>query len=205
MLDRFLLPIAQRALKPIVNQCVKYKVSANQITVIGFIIGMLSAVFIVNQFYLLGLVCIVLNRVCDGLDGEVARQTKPTQAGAFLDIVLDFIFYQAVVFAFAFSDPQFTFWAVCLMLSFVGTGTSFLAFSIFAQKNNIEKQHYPNKGIYYLTGIAEGTETILFFIVCCIWPEYFNWFAAVFCLICWQTTVFRVVYGVKQLNELDQV
>ena len=90
------------------------------------------------------------------------------------------------------------------MLCFVGTGTSFLAFSIFAQRNNIEKLDYPNKGIYYLTGIAEGTETILFFVLCCLWPIYFNWFAAVFCLICIQTTVFRIVYGVKQLNAIDE-
>ncbi|MCJ8314437.1 MAG: CDP-alcohol phosphatidyltransferase family protein [Saccharospirillaceae bacterium] len=203
MLDKYLLPVTHVVLKPLVNLCVKYKIRANQITVIGFVIGILSVGFIVNQFYLMGLICIVVNRIFDGLDGEVARKTKPTQAGAFLDIVLDFIFYQAVVFAFAFSNPQFTFWAVCLMFSFVGTGTSFLAFSIFAQKNNIKKQNYPNKSIYYLTGIAEGTETILFFMLCCIWPIYFNWFAAVFCLICWQTTIFRIVYGVKQLNELD--
>tara|TARA_R100001039_G_scaffold38938_2_gene42625 strand:- start:11057 stop:11308 length:252 start_codon:yes stop_codon:yes gene_type:complete len=56
----------------------------------------------------------------------------PSDAGGFLDITLDFIFYQAVVFAFGLADPANLSWALLLMLSFVGTGISFLAFAVMA-------------------------------------------------------------------------
>ena len=48
---------------------------------------------IMGQYYLLALLFILLNRIGDGLDGAIARQTQTSDAGGFLDICLDFIFY----------------------------------------------------------------------------------------------------------------
>ena len=58
------------------------------------------------KWYLPALLCIVLNRIGDGLDGQVARLGKPTDGGAYLDITLDFIFYSAVVFGFALAEAS---------------------------------------------------------------------------------------------------
>jgi hypothetical protein len=54
--------------------------------------------------------------------------------------------------------------AAFLLFSFVGTGGNFLAFAIMAEKCGIENIVYPHKRIYYLTGLAEGTETFLCFV-----------------------------------------
>jgi phosphatidylglycerophosphate synthase len=47
----------------------------------------------------------VLNRLFDGLDGALARRRGLTDAGGFLDISLDFLFYALVPFGFMLADP----------------------------------------------------------------------------------------------------
>ena len=50
--------------------------------------------------------------------------------------------------------------AAVLIASFVGTGSSFLAFASIAARRGMQAADYPNKGIYYLGGLTEGSETI---------------------------------------------
>jgi len=151
----------------------------------------------------LALVCILLNRLGDGLDGALARMTGASDAGGFLDIVLDFIFYSLVVLGFAVASPEVNSLAAAFLLfSFVGTGSSFLAFAIMAEKRGIENIVYPHKRIYYLTGLAEGTETFLFFILFCIFPASFPLLASVFAFICLLTTLTRVIGGYLVLRAL---
>jgi phosphatidylglycerophosphate synthase len=63
----------------------------------------------------------------------VARLTRPTDRGAFLDITLDFLFYASVPLAFALADPAANALpAAVLLAAFIGTGSSFLAFALLA-------------------------------------------------------------------------
>jgi len=83
----------------------------------------------------------------------------------------------------------------------MGTGSSFLAFSVMAEKNGIKSLKYPNKSLYYLGGLMEGTETIIFFILFCLFPDYFPWLAILFSILCWITTCSRIYTGYKTLKE----
>ena len=157
---------------------------------------------IILNFYALALLCIVLNRLADGVDGELARMGTPSDAGGFLDITLDFIFYQAVVFAFGLADPANTSWALLLMLPFVGTGVSFLAFAVMAEKHQIVSVSYPNKSLHYLNGLAEGTETIAVFVAFCLWPQQFPWIAGVFAAICFMTAASRIHFAYITLRGI---
>ena len=95
----------------------------------GLIVG-----FGIPASFLFSLICVeayswalgalLLNRMCDGLDGTVARLSQPTDFGGYLDIVCDFIFYAFVPFCFAVTHPENAVVAAFLMLSFVGTGNS---------------------------------------------------------------------------------
>ncbi|TGG95849.1 CDP-alcohol phosphatidyltransferase family protein [Natronospirillum operosum] len=204
MLDRYVLPVLKPGLRLLARPLRERGVTADQVTVAGFAIGLLAVPLIMLNAYWLALICIVLNRVADGIDGELARLDQPSDAGGYLDITLDFIFYQAVVFAFALADPANTVWALLLMLSFVGTGVSFLAFAALAEKHRIESPAYPNKSMHYLGGLAEGTETILVFVAFCIWPRHFPVIAAAFAALCVLTTVMRLVYGHRTLRQAEQ-
>lgn len=171
-------------------------IRADQITLVGFFIGMLAVPALWLGLPLLALAFIVLNRVCDGLDGAVARQTQPTARGGFLDICLDFFFYSAVPFGFALMDPAQNALSACfLIFSFIGTGASFLAFAIFAEKRNISTDIRGKKSLYYLGGLTEGFETIAFLVLVCIFPGAFWWMAIVFGILAWITATTRVVAG----------
>ena len=69
-------------------------------------IGLCSGVLICGEAYGWALAALLLSRMCDGLDGAVARLTQPTDFGGYLDIVCDFLFYAFVPFCFALSLPE---------------------------------------------------------------------------------------------------
>ncbi len=205
MLDRWSLRVISPSLQWVAGKLDTFGVTANQVTISGFIIGLLVIPALALEYYLLAAVIIVFNRLCDGLDGALARASSATDAGGFLDIVLDFIFYSAVVFGFALAQPaENALVAALLLFSFMGTGSSFLAFAIMAERRSIKSMTYPNKGFYYLGGLAEGTETILLLLCCCLLPEYFISIALFFSAICWVTTLTRVVGGYYSL-QLNRV
>jgi phosphatidylglycerophosphate synthase len=135
--------------------------------------------------------------------GAVARQTHTTDAGGFLDISLDFIFYSAIVLAFIVSHPEQN--AVAgslLMLSFTATGSCFLAFAIMASQHNIDNPQYPNKSMHYMGGLAEGFETIVVLCLFCLFPEHFVPIALVYTAACCITAGVRIVTGYRTLNRL---
>ncbi|MDN7124240.1 CDP-alcohol phosphatidyltransferase family protein [Pseudidiomarina terrestris] len=199
LLYRRLRPILDTAAKPLV----KLGISANTVTVVGFVIGLLVLPALAAQRFDLALLCIVLNRLSDGLDGAIARQTKRTDAGGYLDSVMDFIFYSAVPFGFLLADPaEFGSVAGLLMFSFMGTAATFLAFAILAGKHGIENPNYPNKSLHYMGGITEGFETIVAFIVFCLWPAAFPVTGAIFAALCWFTALTRLYLGYRTLRLL---
>jgi len=178
------------------RQAKRAGLSANQLTLLGFALGVLAALLIAFQAYLLGAVAILASRLMDALDGAVARLTKPTDAGAFLDIALDFVFYASIPLAFAFSDPaRNALPAAVLLAAFIGTGSSFLAFAVLAAKRGLSNLATPNKSFYFLGGLTEATETLICFIAMCLWPGVFIELAYGFAALCAITTVTRIWWG----------
>jgi phosphatidylglycerophosphate synthase len=200
LLNKMLRPPLALAAKPMI----RLGITADQVTIFGFVLGIFAVPAIIAEQFNLAIVLILLNRVCDGLDGAVARQTRATDAGGFLDISLDFIFYSAIVFAFIVSHPEQN--AVAgslLMLSFTATGSCFLAFAIMASKHNIDNPQYPNKSMHYMGGLAEGFETILVLCLFCIFPEHFVPIALIYTVACCITAGVRIVTGYQTLNRLE--
>ena len=201
MLDSFAQRLIEPVLSRVARRLVALKVTADQLTLAGFAIGLLAAALIAQSAYGAGLVLLLLSRLCDGLDGAVARQTKPTDRGGFLDITLDFIFYAAVVLAFALADPAANaLAAAALLVGFMGTGSSFLAFAVIAAKRQMGKQMPSGKSFYFLGGLTEGTETLGVFVAMCLWPAQFALLAWVFAGLCVVTTLARVVSGYKAFD-----
>jgi phosphatidylglycerophosphate synthase len=200
MLDR----VARRLVDPVLERSAavaqRAGLSANQVTLAGFGLGLGGLAAVAAQDYLLGLILLLANRLADGIDGTLARRTGPTDLGAYLDIVLDFIIYSGAAFAFAMAQPEHALAAAFLIFSFMGTGASFLAFAIFAAKRSLAPEQRGMKGFYYLGGITEGTETILLFVFVCLLPHYFAAAAYVFGSLCWLTTFGRIGAAVQRLR-----
>lgn len=205
MLDRHILPLQKRLLHRPAARLTRHGVTADALSLIGLFVGTAAALLITQQAYLAGLLGILINRGLDGLDGEVARQTRSTDRGAFIDIAFDFMFYALIPAAFALADPTANaVAAVILLVSFIGTGSSFLAFATVAAKRGITATTFPQKGIYYLGGLTEGAETILAFVLMCLWPAAFPVIAWLFAAFALLTTVIRWWWGWRLLSETSR-
>ena len=202
MFDAQLRPLVDRVLDPVGALVARTGVTANQISFAGFALGLGAAVAVAFGAGTAAVLLIIANRLLDGLDGAVARSTGSTDLGAYLDITLDFLFYSAVPFAFAVADPANATATAFLIFSFVGTGSSFLAFAIIAQKRGISTEIRGKKGFFYLGGLTEGSETIIFLLVVAFWPDLFVPLAWVFGCLCWITTVTRVRYAIDRFSDL---
>ena len=161
----------------------------------------LHCIAIAFEGYALGFALIVANRIFDGLDGALARRSGVTDFGGFIDTVADFLFYAAVPFAFAVAQPDRAVAAAFLILSFVGTGTSFLAFAAIAARRAMTTDRYGMKSIYYLGGLTEGAETILVFLAMALMPRWFEGLAYGFGALCWVTTAGRVWRGAVAFRD----
>lgn len=198
MLDRY----ARRLIDPPLNAAGKMivarGVSADQITLIGLGLGLIAALFVSFGWFLFALIPLLLSRVADGLDGAVARASRKTDFGGYLDITSDFLFYGAIPASFVFVDPASNGAAGAFLLtSFYFNGASFLGFAILAEKNGLMTNAQGQKSLYYSNGLLEGTETIAFFVALCIFPQYFIPLAYIFGLLCFSTAALRI-YAAKQ-------
>ncbi len=201
MLDKYLVPHLRPPLARAAGELHKRGIGADAISVAGFVSGMLAVLSVALGAPLVALVFLLLGRLADGIDGEIARIDGPTDAGAFLDIVLDFIFYALFPVGFALLDPaNNALPAAVLIASFVGTGASFLAFAGQADRLGVSRVQFEYKGLTYLDGLAEGTETIVAFGLMCLFPWAFEVIAWAFAFVCFVTTINRVVSGYRTLT-----
>ena len=203
MLDRWANAALQPALQAGARVLSRAGLGADAVTLAGFAIGMAGAAAIAMQAYTAGLALLLTSRLADGLDGPLARLNGATDRGAFLDITLDFLFYASIPLAFAIADPAANALpAAVLLAAFIGTGSSFLAFAVFAERRGLPASAaQPSKGLYYLGGLSEATETLTCFVLMCLWPAHFAWWAYGFATLCALTIATRVVGGASALKE----
>lgn len=206
MLDAKVTPFIKPLLRPIVVELDKRGITPNHVTLAGFIVGLIAVPLIILNWWLGALGVIILNRVCDGIDGELARyQKSSSSAGGYLDICLDFLFYASIPLAFGIANPsEWGIPAVVLLATFIGTGSSFLAFAVAAEKFNIDRPQFANKSFYYMQGLTEGAETIAVFLAFCIWPNHFPIMAYCFAAACFVTIVTRISGGFATLKRVEQ-
>ena len=196
MIDAALSPMVSKLLSPPARWLSRRGVAADAMTVLGFVAGLMAVLALAGGATWLALALFAVNRLADGLDGEIARHAGPTRRGAFLDITLDFIFYALFPLGFALNDPAANALpAAVLIAAVVGTGASFLAFAAVEAKAPPGTVQVRRKGIAYLGGLTEGAETIAVFAAMCLFPAAFAPIAWGFAAACGVTTATRLAQG----------
>ena len=202
MLDRRALALLAPVFDAVAKRLAAAGVGADAISLAGFVLGLAAAVAIATGQPAVGLARMAASRIGDGLDGAVARRTQPTERGAFLDIALDFLFYASIPLAFAWADPATNALAAATLLAaFIGTGSTFLAFAALAAKRGLASTEFPSKGLYYLGGLTEATETLSCFALMCLWPQHFASIAYGFAALCAVTIATRLHAGWRMLGR----
>lgn len=197
MFDAKLRPLIDPPLNALGNWLARMGIGANAMSLAGISLGLAASAAIANSHFLLGLGLILANRLLDGLDGAVARATRMTDFGGYLDIVGDFFFYVAVPVGFAIASQANQLPALLLVASFALTGTSFLAFATMAAKRGLETSAHGRKSFFYDTGLAEGTETILTFVLMTLMPQWFGTIALCYASLCLLTVIQRSLIAWK--------
>ena len=193
MIDNKLNNYLRPYLSYLAIKIIKLSISANTVTIIGFVLGLFCFYSIINLYFFTAFFFLVLNRFCDGLDGAISRVVGPTDIGALYDITSDFIFYSLFPIAFIFLDIKNAYAISFLLLSFVSTQTIFLASAWIIEKNKILVSVKQKKSFFYIGGITEGFETIICFILMLIFYKSVELIAYIFGSLCWITSIMRLI------------
>ena len=203
MFDRSIQRLTQKPLSFVGKFLLKI-FKPNQITIIGFLFGIVMCFLVFIHSYFLAILFLFLNRLCDGLDGVMARQTSPSPLGAFLDIILDFIIYAAFVLVFSLQNEINLLTGVFLLFSYICTGTTFLTQAIIQPQLDYSQQDHDDvkdeipKSFIYASGLIEGSETIFFMFICLILPKAFPILGFLFGMLCLITAIARVIIFYKK-------
>lgn len=116
------------------------------------------------------------NRVLDGLDGLIARETgRQTDSGAYLDILLDFLIYALIPLALTYrhATGQES-WVLLSLLfaSFYINGASWMYLSGLLEKRRMSGAEPTSLAMP--GGLVEGAETIVFFGLMLAMPAWLN-------------------------------
>ena len=161
----------------------KNGINANMISIFGFVIGMMAINFLAMNMYFEALMCILINRFCDVMDGAVARIEGVTPFGVFLDACLDFVFYAGIIFGFALAEPDENAVAACFLLfGFTASACAMLAYGVVSYQG-AKKAKELDASPFYLGGLAQGFETLAAFVLLCMMP--FAFLPIAIALGCW--------------------
>ena len=156
----------QPLLNTVGNWIVSYKVTANSITLLAFIIGVTSGCCISLNYLKVALVLLLISGILDMLDGTVARLSNTQHNfGAYCDLISDRMVEAAVIFGFAILYPQHMF---AYLLFFVAV---LLHFSTFVAAGAL----FPNmskKSMHYDKSIVERAEAFGVFFAMLLFPQY---------------------------------
>lgn len=202
MLDSHIRPFIDPPLNRLGVAIARAGIAADALTLTGFACGMAAAAATIMHWMWLALALFLAGRLIDGLDGAVARTTAKTDRGGYLDIVLDFAVYATIPLAFALADPVANALAAAVLLAaIVVNGSAFLAYAIMAERRGVTTVAHGEKSLYYLAGLAEGTETIVAYTACLLWPQSFVAIAYVFASLCFVSGLARIVIAWRTLSR----
>ncbi len=189
MIENFLRPIYQKILvNPVARLLVKSPhMSANIVTLISAILGILVALALYFHLMYSGLLLLLLSGYCDTLDGTLARMQGCANAlGTSLDIVADRVVEFSVILGLYLIHPVSN-GVMCLFMlgSVLICITSFLVVGIYTENDS-------EKGFYYSPGIIERPEAFVFFVLMILLPSNFYILGWLFSVLVFLTAFVRL-------------
>jgi phosphatidylglycerophosphate synthase len=108
-----------------------------------------------------------LSRVCDGVDGPLARLVGPTDLGGYLDFACDLTVYAGFVVAVSFAVPGARVACVVLLAMYYVNVGAWLSYSALAERRRLQG-HGDERSLRFVPGLAEGAETLLVYVLFCL-------------------------------------
>lgn len=175
------------------NFLLKLKLTANNVTVIALLVGILTSVFIYLDMNIAAVVTLWISGYLDAVDGAMARKTNTTSLfGTLMDITFDRVVETSMILVLAlkYVDARMNF--IVLLICIIISMTIFLTVGALAEKNGM-------KSFYYQAGVAERSEGFLLFSLIILFPNYVLFFTNIFSFIIFITIIQRIVEAKKIL------
>lgn len=193
----------RRALAPTLDRAARglaaWGVRPGALTASGWLVGTGACVAAALRLWPLALVLWLGNRLLDGLDGPVARAGSPTERGGFVDIVADFSVYGGFVVGVAIAVPSARLACVVLLAAYYVSGTALLALSSLTERRALPGGD--ERSLRFAGGLAEGTETVLVYVLFCLLPQQAAGIAWGFAAAVAITAMQRIVAGLRLLRD----
>lgn len=187
---------ARKYVQPIINQTAKVLIqlglTANQVTMLAFGIGIFSGVFIVWRLPIWAVIALWLSGFLDAVDGSIAREENSMSAwGTLMDITFDRIVELSVIVGLALRYPQAQFLLLLLTGGIVFSMTVFLTVGALTDKKGI-------KSFYYQAGLAERTEGFILFTLMILLHQELLWVTGLFLFA-------EVFTGLQRIGEAKRI
>lgn len=174
MFDDFFRQLKDQIITPLARRL--SKVSPTTITLITLVVGALGIVLLIQKIYWLALICWIANRILDGLDGTMARVNKQqSDLGGYIDILADFVIYAGVPIALVVGRPsEFGYLSLAFLLAtfYVNAASWMYLAAILEKRNHGASTTGELTTVTMPAGLIAGTETIVFYSIFIIWPQY---------------------------------
>ncbi len=182
----------------------RWKVSPNVVSAAGFAAGMTSAALAAVGLYPAAFALWGLNRLLDGLDGEIARaQNSQSDFGGYLDIVLDFIVYTAIPIGLVFSQPSPTLWLLLALLlgSFFVNAASLMYLAAILEKRDRGAAFNKEKtSVTMPPGLIEGAETVIFYSLFLLYPGRLETLFGLMAFLVSANIIWRLQWAYRQIR-----
>jgi phosphatidylglycerophosphate synthase len=182
----------------------RWKISPNRVSWAGFAAGMGAAALAGLGLYPAAFGFWALNRLLDGLDGEIARaQGRQSDFGGYLDIVLDFTVYTAIPIALVFSQPSPALWLLLSLLlgSFFINAASLMYLAAILEKRDQGAEYNQEKtSVTMPPGLVEGAETVIFYSLFLLYPGKLDALFALMAVLVGVNVVWRLLWAYRQLR-----
>jgi phosphatidylglycerophosphate synthase len=204
MIDRALRRHKDVALAP-VARLVPPGVHPGALTAAAVVPGLAAAGAAAVGASILALALWVANRLLDGLDGTLARQTgRQSDLGAYADILLDVVVYAAIPLGIAVGQDGNAAWvaAAVLLASFYVNSIAWSYLSALLEKRGAEGlSDGETTAVTMPPGLIEGAETAVLFALALAIPQWsvaVMWVMAVAVAV---SVVQRAATAVRVLRE----
>ncbi|MFZ4515955.1 MAG: CDP-alcohol phosphatidyltransferase family protein [Acidimicrobiia bacterium] len=201
MIDQRVRPVANHVLRPLAARLLHVPPLA--ITAIAALFGIAAAITVALGLHWVALGCWIANRALDGLDGAVARGAgTASDLGGYLDMLLDTAVYAAIPIGIAVHVSTTTTWVTCAVLLatyYVNTISWTYLAALLEKRGAGARTTGEHTSITMPSGLVEGTETVVVYVVLLAFPGIAPWTFSAFAIGVAMTALQRVIWAKRHL------
>jgi len=152
MLDTRARKYVQPLLNKVADGFIKMGFTANGVTILAFIIGLIAAVLVGFRLFIPAVAVLWISGLLDAVDGTVSRKTSTSSPlGTLMDVVFDRIVEIGILMALIIIQPELAVHVAIVNATIILTMVVFLTVGATASVQS-------EKTFYYQPGVAERSE-----------------------------------------------